>query len=50
MSGFKPENFTDRLKKAKAARVAVIEKFQAVTQASDSPAKLAERQAVLGRP
>ena len=31
MSGFKPENFADRLNRAKAARVSAIEKFQAVT-------------------
>jgi hypothetical protein len=47
MSGFKPENFADRLNRAKAARVAAIEKFQAVAQAPESPEKLAERQAAL---
>jgi len=47
MSGFKPENFADRLKRAKTARVAAIENFQAATQAPEDPAKLAERQAAL---
>ena len=47
MSGFKPENFADRLNRAKTARGAAIEKFQAVTQAPEFPAKLAERQAAL---
>lgn len=47
MSGFKPENFADRLKRSNAARVAAVEKFQAVTQAPEDPVKLAERQAAL---
>jgi len=47
MSGFKPENFADRLNRSKAARVAAVEKFQAVTQAPEDPEKLAERQAAL---
>jgi hypothetical protein len=47
MSGFKPENFADRLKRSNAARVATVEKFQAVVQAPEDPEKLAERQAAL---
>jgi len=47
MSGFKPDNFADRLNRAKTARVAAVEKFQAVMQAPEDPAKLAERQAAL---
>ena len=47
MSGFKLENFADRLNKSKAARVAAVEKFLAVTQAPEDPGKLAERRAAL---
>lgn len=47
MSAFKPENFADRLKRSNAARVAAVEKFQAVTQAPEDPDKLAERLAAL---